>query len=281
MSDTWLLLDANNLLRRAWYALKRMDNDRADSMLFGFFRDVQTLRRHFGTDLVACAFDSDSSKRKELLADYKIGRQEKYNALTPAEQAEEDQRRSKTKFLRKRLLPQLGIPAWFSEGYEADDLIAAAVKHVGNEGLDFVVVSTDQDLYQLLSERVQIWSPGMGTLKPGRLITAKVFADEYGLEPRQWAKVKAIAGCVSDDVPGIRGVGEVKAIQYLKREMPRHHKAYQEIKNNREFLNENLKLVKLPLQGCPAFSLTWYQFDTSLWNTTMKGLEFSSLVEGF
>lgn len=275
--ETWLLIDTPNLACRSWHALRNMDSDRADSMLFGVFRDMVSLQRNFSTDLLAFAFDSDSSKRLAKLPEYKSSRKEKVQQMTENDQQQENERHRAIRRLRQTYLPNLGMPVLYADGYEADDMLAAVALDERNAGRDLIIVSTDKDLYQLLGANVRIWSPGMGPSNPGRWVTRKSFTAEYGVPPSRWAEVKAIAGCSTDDVPGIDGVGEKKAIQYLLGTMPTHHKTYAAIQGGTAVIDRNRPLVQLPLAGCPALPLRTYAFPGKKWDALMDHLNYPSL----
>ena len=115
------------------------------------------------------------------------------------------------KQLRKRILPRIGFNNnHLQTGYEADDLIA---KYVKDNAEELVIASADNDLLQLL------YFADFLNLSKNKLITSKSFFSEYGILPAQWGMVKQIAGCSSDNVKGIQGVGEITAIKYLKGEL--------------------------------------------------------------
>jgi DNA polymerase-1 len=140
--------------------------------------------------------------------------------------------------LREEILPALGFRNIFLKaGVEADDLIASLV--MANKDLFWMIISTDDDLLQLLDRNVYIYN-----LKSKRIVTPKSFATEYGVSPSLWHYVKAIAGCVSDNVKGVSGVGVKTAIRYLNGQLRGIKK--DKIEESKEIVNRNLKLVKLP-----------------------------------
>ncbi len=158
--SSYLFLDVSNLAYRAFHTTGMLSHEGIKTgVLFGIFRDVLTLAERFGIhpDRVAFFFDARSRRRREVYADYKINRK-----IPESEDAK--QARMELYFqldmLHMRHLPEIGYRNIFhAEGYEADDLIASACEDLGASD-EAVVVSTDQDLFQLLQEgRVTIWNP--------------------------------------------------------------------------------------------------------------------------
>jgi 5'-3' exonuclease len=109
------------------------------------------------------------------------------------------------------MLPEAGFVNCFSvQGYEADDIIAETCRILKDRRV--MMVSSDKDLYQLLDrDRHFMWLPAKQ-----ETYTEKKFRAETGLHPQQWVKVKALAGCSSDNIPGVKSIGEKTAIEYLR-----------------------------------------------------------------
>jgi len=158
--------------------------------------------------------------------------------------------------LRKGILPDLGFNNVFMQSkYEADDVIAKLVMDYSWKNKPFVVTS-DDDLLQLL-DYCHIYNPGKD-----KIITAQTFKNEYGITPSQWVEVKKIAGCTSDNVKGIQGVGVKKAIQFIRGEMNPDTKTYEKIINGTSTIDFNEKIVKLPLTGTQKFDVGVNEFST-------------------
>jgi 5'-3' exonuclease len=146
--------------------------------------------------------------------------------------------------IRNTVLPYLGFNNNFIQtGLEADDLIASITINMATHPCEFIIVSTDKDLYQLLGTKVLMYSP-----RTKKTITSKQFKDKYGIPPSLWGNVKSIAGCDSDNVKGVKGVAELTAIKYLTATLPKHYKTCQAIttQEGQETINRNLPLVSLP-----------------------------------
>ena len=150
--------------------------------------------------------------------------------------------------LRRIILPEIGFKNNFiCTGYEGDDIIAKVVLDDGFlfcPECDIIIVTRDSDMWQLISDRVSIFDPQTKKMK-----TLKSFKKEYGIEPYQWAEVKAIGGCKGDEVPGVKGVAVGYAIQYLKGTLNDKGKLYGRIVSNPKLIARNRQLVKLPFSG--------------------------------
>jgi hypothetical protein len=166
--------------------------------------DNKTKHLMHNTKQIAFCFDHGKPKRARLYPAYKANR--KPESIEDKEHRSE--RNRQINLLRNEYLPAIGFKnVFWQEGYEADDLIASIVR--SNARLtDIAILSSDKDLYQLLSPRVFMWNRGKKT-------TLQSFYQEWGIKPDRWAEVKAMAGCTSDNIEGIDGVGEKTAIKFL------------------------------------------------------------------
>ncbi len=107
----------------------------------------------------------------------------------------------------RNLVRALGMRVLVSEGCEADDCIASLAAKYGSER-PVVIIGMDKDLRQCLSPRVVMWDPAS---REEKLVTLESFREETGLEPSQWPDVQALIGDTSDNVPGVKGIGEKTA----------------------------------------------------------------------
>lgn len=217
-SMDWLIFDMSYLAHRSYYAIPGLSFDNiGTSVLFGIMRDIQQLSEGFGTTNICYCFDSKTSLREKIYPAYKEPRRN----LKPKEAEAKAEIRKQVNLFRTNFLARLGLRnVYQKEGYEADDLIAAchaAIRKHYHDITTVIIVSADKDLYQLLDperDRTIIYNP---TKKSS--YNAKSFQDEFGIPPNRWPEVKAIAGCQTDNVPGVRGVGEITAANYLKQRM--------------------------------------------------------------
>lgn len=256
MRKTWLLLDANFLCWRAFHTTGRLSH----GVTFGFLKTVQHLSETMATPHLVFCFDHGESKRKKLLPGYKAKRHSKQLSEEELEQIKE--MRGQIDRLKTTLLGECGFDnVFYRTGYEADDMIARAVENIppGDEG---IIVSGDHDMFQLISPSVCVWNP---TKK--HMTTLESFDAEYGINPKKWIDVKAIAGCSSDEIPGIKGVGEETAAKYLAGKLKPESAAYKKIDSGSAIWTANLKLVTLPFHDTPVLPpLSVKTVDQRTWN---------------
>jgi len=226
----FLALDATYLCHVSFYVFKW----RPDGVLYGFLHYVLQLTDLIVPNYTVFCFDGPSSHRRALFPDYKKARKEH------ADPYEMNELYRQISILQEEVLPTLGYAnIWTCEGFEADDLMASLALRVPEE--DFLVLATDDsDLYQVLSNHVVIYR-----VRKKQFFGKRQFLNQYQVDPKDWALVKAIAGCRSDGVPGAQGVGEKTALKLLR------NNREETFQLHREVIERNLPLVKLPFEGVP------------------------------
>jgi 5'-3' exonuclease len=245
---TWIILDVSYLCYRAFYATGGLSyREKSTGAAYGLFRDLITLENRFGSRHFVFCFDHGPGLREKEYPAYKLDRR---RLALQVSQAENLRRiRSEIQALREDYLPQLGYCNVFSQpGYEADDVIASVVHGLGGRE-HAVIVSADQDLYQLLG-------PGVACYKPGEpdLFTEQSFRAKHGIPPGLWATALAIMGG-HDNIQGVMGAGEVKTARYLREDLDPGSKICRDIMRftgSAEF-RQNLRLCKLPFPGAQKF----------------------------
>jgi len=268
MKPPVLLLDVSYLAFRSFFAVGRLSHDSIPTgVVYGVLRETLQLQEQFSTTKVVFCFDHGEPFRKLDCPGYKSSRHAK---KSPADVEDLLLVREQVKRLRKAYLGTIGFRNLFwQKGYEADDVIAKVI--LDRPKRDFIIVSSDHDLYQLLSSRVRIWNPAAK-----KLITADSFFEEFGVTPSQWADVKAIAGCATDDVVGIRGVGEKTAAKFLCGTLTKGA-AFEKIVHGNDTWQRNLGLVSLPYPGIESFQLTKDEITPQGWETIINKLGMKSL----
>ena len=202
-----ILVDGNNLLFRSYYATAYSGNIMRNSKgfptngLFGFVNMMTKIIHEEKPEYIMVAFDVGKTFRHEKYEDYKGGRIE-----TPDE--------LKMQFpVAKEILTAMGIQYLEVPGYEADDIIGTFAKMVDDasdyEGL---IVSSDKDLLQLISHDVTV---KLLKTKDYIMMDEKTFMDTYGVEPIRMTDLKGLMGDSSDNIPGVKGIGEKTAIKLL------------------------------------------------------------------
>lgn len=252
-----LIIDSNFICHRAMRSMMGLSHEEhATGVIFGFLREIQSLAKDFEYPRFVFTWDSKKSYRREVYPEYK----KKPPVEDPEMQDILQSGRPQFSEIRLKVLPRLGfVNNFIQTGMEADDIIAWIVKDHAWEFDHTYIITADEDLYQLLHEKVSIYNP-----REKQLYTKENFVEEKGIEPSDWYWVKAVAGCTSDNVKGIFGVGEKIAIKYLRAELGVSSKKYQDIKKFDPSFN--FSLVKLPHdRSCPVElhpdSLDFSQFE--------------------
>lgn len=270
----------HNLCHRAFYTTGDLShNGQGTGVLFGVFRDIVLFQERFNSTRVAFCFDSYESKRAEIYPEYKANRKQKL-LENSVEFDKIKELKRQIKLLRKEYLPEIGYRnIFYSPGYEADDIIAKLASAVEPHD-DVVVVSSDQDLYQLLTNgNVRIWQP-----QQNKVVTKQSFFLEYGILPDFWPQVKALVGCPGDNVPGAKGVGVKTAIKLLSSPDTGIEPKGKLIEAALAWYTSpafllSLRLVKLPFEGTPDFEMVKDKVRANAWKSVMKKLGMASMAK--
>jgi len=274
MKKLWLILDCDYLLHRALYVFGDLSHEgNPTGAIYGFLKNIISLCNKFGTPHVAFCFDSPRSKRKEIYPPYKENRVKKEKEVTKEMIYLQNSYKEQKHILRTKYLPMIGFKnIFYQSGYESDDLIAMVKKAINFKNEDeAIIVSSDRDLYQLISRRVSWYNP-----QKKEIVNKAKFIKMFNIYPSQWGTVKAIAGCSGDNVKGVFGVGEKTAIAYLRDELPKRSKKFQCIRSEwGETVLKNVTLVKLPLRGCNPVKLKKDKLTQEGWDevTMMLGMK--------
>ena len=203
-----VLIDGNNILFRSFYATAYtgtiMKNSKGfpTNALYGFINMINKIISEEKPEYVMIAFDKGKTFRHDKYETYKDGRKE-----TPPELKEQFP-------VAKKLVEAMGITYYEIDNYEADDIIGTFAKKI-DEDLEFTatIISSDKDLLQLISDKVDV-----KLLKPTGYIRmdTKEFINTYGVEPPRMVDLKSLMGDPSDNIPGVKGIGEKTAISLLK-----------------------------------------------------------------
>jgi DNA polymerase-1 len=203
---------------------------------------------------------SSSVFRKNIYSGYKEKRHKRKEEKTPEEKADYEAFKNQMNTLQNTL-PYFGIKSLQIYDWEADDLIYTVTKSVEEK---CVVVSTDQDMLQLVSDRVFVWSPYKETL-----YTPDNFEEEKGIAKEQYLEMRKLVGDSSDEIPGIPGIGEVRAMKLLKefgsiegilRAKPIliQKKSFAKIFDNIEILDRNdalMNMERIPMEHLEPYVL--------------------------
>lgn len=276
MSQPLLVLDVSYLCHRAFHSSKELSwQGKPTGVIFGFLKGISFFKNEFATDRVAFCFEHPHLFRRDIYPAYK--RKRKTVERTAEEKKSYSSLVIQISELQHRYLPMIGFKNIFCQrGMESDDLMAALAWSTRTIDRDVILVTADLDLLQCLSDKVIIYSP-----QRKKLLTKAWFKKEYGLPPRYWWMVKAIAGCASDEVKGIKGVGEKTAIRYLRKELKESSKAYQSIVSpeGQEIMRRNKPLVRLPFRGCIEPEIQRDRITQKGWREVCRRLGMRSIAE--
>jgi len=250
--NLYLLVDTSSLSHRALHTVGDLchpdDPDQYTGVLYQLWKTCSAVSTQFRTRNLVFCFDSKVSKRRELYPTYKSKRQEDRAKESIDFQAKRQGMYDQMKVLPD-LLRQMGVANFYGQtGCEADDIIASVIKW--NPDKDFVIIGKDKDLYQLLAANVRMYD-----VTKESFYTEENFRSEWGIAPCQWASVKAWAGCTSDSVDGLPGVGEKTAIKWITGKLAEENKKYALFVENIALYNRNVPVVRLPLEGTNPITL--------------------------
>ena len=205
MKDTFLLVDGNSLMHRAFHALPLMDADGIyTNAVYGFLSMLLKVIKEENVQYLAVCFDEHGPTfRHTLYADYKAGRKE-----TPPEL-----RQQFTTILS--LLDDLGIRRYSLQGWEADDLLGTLSLKGSEAGAAPLLLTGDRDALQLVGGGTELMFTRKGISETIRFTPSKVY-EEYGFTPEQVTDWKGLAGDSSDNIPGVPGVGDKTAVKLLQ-----------------------------------------------------------------
>jgi DNA polymerase-1 len=259
---TYLILDCNFLCHRAHHSTGGLSFDGDPTgVIYGFLRDIRTLQDVVLCDHILFCWDFGIGLREKDYPYYKASRRGKAENCTPEEREAVHNFRAQLNKLRKEILPELGYNnVFYQSGYEADDIIYSVCVCSMEKDSEAVIVSADKDLYQLLRPSISMYNP-----ITKKFFTNKDFREKYGLDPEHWSRIKAIAGCSTDEVPGVRGVGELTAAKFLRGQLKSTTASWKAIIAADAQVKENLKLVQLPYKGVNQFEVVEDTTDHSKW----------------
>lgn len=206
MSDkrrTFAVIDGNSLMHRAFHAVPPTMNapdGRPTNAIFGFLNMFLKMIDAFNPDGVVVAFDKGKPRvRMEMLPQYKAQRP----PMDPDLHAQFP--------MIKELLAALNVPILQSEGWEGDDILGTMARLGEQAGCDMLLVTGDRDMYQLVTEHVNVVSTRKG-LSDVAIMTPESVDDLYhGITPALVPDFYGLKGDTSDNIPGVPGIGPKKA----------------------------------------------------------------------
>lgn len=196
------LIDVSSMFFRAFYAVRQLTSPSGlpVNAIYGFLSMITKLQKDEKPEYMVFCYDrKEPSFRHEMYDEYKAHRTEMPEDL------------AKQIPYIKQLADLLGIPAMEVPSYEADDIIGTLTKEGRKHGMEVIIVSGDKDFGQLIQDHVVLYD----TMKDHKYNSQGVF-EKWGVRPDQFIDYLSIVGDTSDNIPGVKGIGEKGAIKLLE-----------------------------------------------------------------
>lgn len=202
-----LLVDGHALMHRGFHAIPHLSTKSGEptNAIYGFTLLLLRAIKELDPIYVVVTFDlPQRTFRDEIYSDYKANR-----SIPPENLIVQIPR-------VKDLVKTLNIPIYEIPGYEADDLIGSLAKQVSQKyDIDVVIVTGDMDTLQLVDDRIKVFAPKKGMVETQTYGEPEVIK-KFGLNPKQLVDYKALRGDPTDNIPGVKGIGEKTAIELLQ-----------------------------------------------------------------
>ena len=198
---TLYLIDGSAYIYRAFFALPPLSNSKGlqTNAVYGFTTMMLKVLREHRPDYIAVVFDEKgSTQRHEVFKEYKAQRPPMPQGMS-----------TQIPYIH-RVVEALALPVIRQEGYEADDLIGTLARKAEAADLDVAIVTSDKDMFQLLTPRTRIYDP----------VKDKWFGEadsltRFGVEPARVVEIMGLMGDTSDNIPGVKGIGEKTAVKLI------------------------------------------------------------------
>jgi len=272
VNDHIMIFDGLNTFIRAFSATPSTNEDGEHiGGITGFLYSIGKCVRDFKPSRCIIVFDGvgGSRRRKKINKDYKANRANKTKLRRHDHHfASIDQEQEAMRFQFSRLVSYLDcLPVNFlaMDGIEADDTIAYIARMFEEKKQSkFTIVSTDRDFYQLINDKIQVWSP----IKK-KMYTTETILEEFGVHPTNYVMYRTFTGDKSDNINGVRGIGPKTLLKHVPElalsdyyepedlwvgcvEKLDESKTYQKMLDNMELVEENWRLMNLSILDIPA-----------------------------
>ena len=202
-----LLIDGHYYVYRSFFAIRELSNSRGEptNAIYGFIKTVRKMVKDLSPDLAAVVWDMGLPKRRtEMQPGYKQQRVEMPDLMKP-----------QLRCIQDEIVPLLGFPGVGLEDTEADDLMASYTCAARRRGDEVVLATNDKDLFQLVDEKVKVYSTNKTDLAAPKdqyaLLGAEAVRRKWNVEPDQIGDVLALIGDSVDNIPGVSGLGPKNA----------------------------------------------------------------------
>lgn len=199
-----LLIDGNSILNRAYFAIRELNDSEGHNVnaVFGFMNILIKALQEYSPDKLIVAFDKRGHNfRKDIYPEYKANRKGMPDDLAMQMP------------ILHELLHKMAITVVEKEGVEADDIIGTITNKFDG---DSFIISGDRDMFQLVDEHVFVLFTKKGITEVEK-VNLKTLKENYGLTPTQVIEFKALRGDTSDNIPGVKGIGDKTAMSLLEK----------------------------------------------------------------
>lgn len=271
VNDHLMVFDGLNTFIRSFGATPAYNED-GDHIggITGFLYSVGKTVRDFKPTRCVIVFDGrgGSVKRKKIYGDYKANRANKTKLRRHDHHdstIEDEQESMRHQFSRLvSYLDNLPVTFMAIDGIEADDAIAYIAQMYEDTCKKITIVSTDRDFYQLVDDRIQVWSP----IKK-KMYDVDAVHEEFGVHPNNMVIYRSFTGDASDNIPGVNGIGPKTILKLIpelsqpteysvddlldkSRTNLKESKSYQKILDNARIIEQNYQLMNIKLLDIPA-----------------------------
>ena len=242
LNDRVLIIDGMNTFIRSFAAIPTMDeNGNHIGGVTGFLKSVGYVTRKFKPSRVYVIFDGKggSKRRRDIYPDYKLGRKpltrlnRTYDMTT--EKDEQDLMRYELVIVAKALM-KLPITTITLDHVEADDIISYIAQHVGENGGESIIYSTDKDFLQLVGDDIKVWNPVRK-----KTYIPEIVVEDYEIHPNNFLLYRALTGDTSDNLPGIKGLGMKTLLKIVPEFVTEQHLTFDDVIDAAE--NSKLKVA--------------------------------------
>ena len=242
LNDRVLIIDGMNTFIRSFAAIPTMDeNGNHIGGVTGFLKSIGYVTRKFKPSRVYVIFDGKggSKRRRDIYPDYKLGRKpltrlnRTYDMTT--EKDEQDLMRYELVIVAKALM-KLPITTITLDHVEADDIISYIAQHVGENGGESIIYSTDKDFLQLVGDDIKVWNPVRK-----KTYIPEIVVEDYEIHPNNFLLYRALTGDTSDNLPGIKGLGMKTLLKIVPEFVTEQHLTFDDVIDAAE--NSKLKVA--------------------------------------
>src|SRR4051812_765774 len=207
-----LLIDGHYYVYRSFFAIQKLNNSKGDptNAIYGFIKTLRRMVKDLAPDLAAVVWDRGLPKRRtDMQPAYKQQRVEMPDLLVP-----------QCACIQEEIVPLLGFPGVGLDDTEADDLMASYTCAARRRGDEVVLATNDKDLFQLVDEKVRVYSTNKTDLASPKdafaLLGEEAVLKKWDVSPAQIGDVLALIGDSVDNIPGIPGLGPKTAAALVK-----------------------------------------------------------------